>query len=68
MILITGNGPNKRNTLRDIGNWFGGQPVSITIDPGTKPEVVSTALQNMAKIIFDASQLQEEEEETDFDL
>lgn len=63
MILITGQGPNQRNTLRDIGNWFGGRPVEITIDPGTSPEVVSNSLQMIAKIIFDASRLEMDDDE-----
>lgn len=62
MILITDRGPNERNTLRDIGNWFGGKPVEITINPGTDPEVVSNALQMIAKIIFDANKLELEDD------
>ena len=67
MILIVGNGPNKRNTLKDIGDWFGGRPVQITIDPGCDPKVVSQALEMIAAIINDASSLEREAEDDEDD-
>jgi hypothetical protein len=63
MILITGSGPNKRNVLRAIAEYYNGQPVEITIDPGAHPKAIGNALRQIAEIIEVARSLEYKDED-----
>ena len=67
MILISGSGPNKRNVLRALAEYYDGQPVEITIDPGTHPKAIGNALRQIAEIIEVAKSLEYKDEDEDDD-